>query len=378
MPTPPLPDSLALEALEALKKHGRIYLAASALDLNRNTFLNRVKVAEERGLQLSDGARSIVATANLNGVEAKGGWIHNYDSDGKKIGATRWAAPDILTDESALDRIRAAFEGMAPAPVVPAPTHKAGDLVTVYPIADAHIGMMAWSRETGEDYNTKKAVNRLQGWMGDCIASSPPSETAIILDVGDLTHADDYTSQTPRSKHVLETDTRHFKTLDMTIAALNTCIEMTLRKHKRVIVRILPGNHDMNAYLAVMFALAERWRENERVEVQKVPGEFFVHQFGKVLIAAHHGDKAKAERMVGFVADEYAKMWGETKHRFLFTGHLHHHKSADIHGMRWEQLRALTARDAYAVSHAYTAKSQLQAITYHKSKGEVGRVSVGL
>jgi hypothetical protein len=42
----------------------------------------------------------------------------------------------------------------------------------------------------------------------------------------------------------------------------------------------------------------------------------------------------------------------------------------------WEQLRAVTSRDAYAVSHAYTARAQLQAITYHRDKGEVSRVKV--
>ena len=80
--------------------------------------------------------------------------------------------------------------------------------------------------------------------------------------------------------------------------------------------------------------------------------------------------------MVFFMADEYAPMWGRTRHRFLFTGHLHHHKSADIGGVQWEQLRAVTERDAYAVGHAYTARAQLQAITYHKTRGEVMRVKV--
>jgi hypothetical protein len=94
------------------------------------------------------------------------------------------------------------------------------------------------------------------------------------------------------------------------------------------------------------------------------------------MVAAHHGDKAKADRMVFFMADEYAPMWGRTRHRFLFTGHLHHHKSADIGGVQWEQLRAVTERDAYAVGHAYTARAQLQAITYHKTRGEVMRVKV--
>lgn len=52
--------------------------------------------------------------------------------------------------------------------------------------------------------------------------------------------------------------------------------------------------------------------------------------------------------------------------------------SADIGGVVWEQLRALTARDAYAISNAYTARAQLQAITLHKDRGEVQRVKVGM
>lgn len=76
MPTPPLPDSLALEALEALEKHDKIYLAAKALDLNRSTFLNRVKVAKQRGLQLSDGAGCLRGVSRLHGkVAAPGDYI---------------------------------------------------------------------------------------------------------------------------------------------------------------------------------------------------------------------------------------------------------------------------------------------------------------
>lgn len=37
---------------------------------------------------------------------------------------------------------------------------------------------------------------------------------------------------------------------------------------------------------------------------------------------------------------------------------------------------AVAERDAYAVSHAYSARAQLQAITFHRTRGEVQRVSV--
>ena len=94
------------------------------------------------------------------------------------------------------------------------------------------------------------------------------------------------------------------------------------------------------------------------------------------MLAAHHGHGAKADRIVHFIADQYREVWGATRHRFLWTGHLHHHKSQDIGGVQWEQLRAVTARDAYAVSHAYASRAQLQAITYHRDRGEIMRVKV--
>lgn len=282
----------------------------------------------------------------------------------------------LQADDDLLDRIREAFEELTPAAPVPAPEHCDADLLTVYPVADVHSGMMAWGKETGEAYDTAMACARIRNWVGRCVASSPAAQTGVILGVGDLTHANDQTNQTPRSKHGLDVDTRHFRTLELTIEAMATAVDLALAKHKQVIVRILPGNHDPEAYLAVMFALAQRYREEPRVQVQKVPGEHFVHVHGTVLIAAHHGDKAKAERLVLWLADQHAEEWGRTRHRFLFTGHLHHHKSQDIGGVCWEQLRAVTARDAYAQSHAYTARAQLQGITFHRELGEVMRVKV--
>ena len=36
----------------------------------------------------------------------------------------------------------------------------------------------------------------------------------------------------------------------------------------------------------------------------------------------------------------------------------------------------MTARDAYSVANAYSARAQLQAVTLHRSEGEVQRVKV--
>lgn len=318
---------------------------------------------------IAAGMEAIGTTLVPTGMWVKTG----EDEDG--VSRSIYLRPQETPDD-VLERIRNAFEGMEPARPSTAPENTLSDLCTAYPIADAHIGMMAWGKETGSDYDTDIATERVKSWVAQCVASSPASETGIIMDVGDYTHANDDTYQTPRSKHVLDVDTRMFRTLDVGIATLGSSIECALTKHRIVHVVILPGNHDSTIYLALLFAIAERYRNEPRVVVHKKPGEFFVHEFGRVMIAAHHGDKSKADRLVHFVADEFSEVWGRTKHRFLFTAHLHHHKSQDIGGMRWEQLRAVTERDAYAVSHAYVARAQLQAITYHNVRGEIQRVAV--
>lgn len=363
------------EALDAYEQHGSYSKAAASLGISKAAFGERLDRAR-KAQAAPEGMLAAVEASGLDLSTAAHGWRVIQHDDGSRD-SVFWKAP-ASAGSDVMEQIRAAFDGLEPAPVVPAPNHKAGDLLTTYLISDAHIGMYAWARETGEDYDTAKAVSRLTSWLGQAVAASPASERAVILSNGDLTHADDQNNETPTSKHKLDVDTRHFRTLDMTICALNTCVELALRKHKKVDLVVLPGNHDKTAYMAVLFAMAERWRDNPRVNVERNPSEFYVRTFGKVMIAAHHGDKSKAERLVLFLADEYPEMWGQTRFRYLFTGHLHHHKSADIGGCQWEQLRALTAKDAYAHSHAYSARAQLQSVTYHRDKGEVGRVKVGV
>lgn len=356
-----------------LHQQGLGYQAiADRLGLTKNAVRLRIKQAR-KWAEAPDGVRAATEAAGLTLDAATHGWrvIPREDGGRDSVFWTNKASPEDIAQV-----VKDAMADMPALPPIEAPEHSDADLLTLYPIADAHVGMMAWRHETGEAYDTDIAANRIMEWVGRAVDASPPAGTAVILDVGDLTHADDQTNQTPRSKHQLDTDTRHYRTVDVTIAALCAAVEYAAQKHERVIVVILPGNHNPHAYLSVLFALRERYRDNDRIEVRAKPGEFFVYQFGQVMLAAHHGDKAKADRLAHFIADEFAAIWGKTRFRHLFTGHMHHHKSADIGGIVWEQLRALTARDAFAFAHAYTARAQLSAITYHRQRGEVFRARV--
>lgn len=403
MGVPPLSEEQCRAVIEAYERTGTKAVAAAELGIPVSTFKGQLDRAYRRGFGKTDPVMPGFHITRVSTHEdADGNVLHRsiqqkpepggefelpeghaikgvsayLDADGRV--QAQW----VKTKEGERDplwvaeKIKGILEGLPAATAIPAPAYSDGDLLTVYPIADAHIGMRAWEKEVGESYDTDIAVKRLRDWIGRLVASSPASSEAIILDVGDNTHMDDGTNQTPASKHVLDVDGRYFRTLEMTIAAMCDAVELALAKHDLVHVVIIAGNHNPHSFMAILFAMAERYRDNPRVTVRKDPRELWSHRFGDCLLAAHHGDKAKPERLVMFLADEYAEDWGSTKHRYLWTAHLHHHKSADIGGVKWEQLRAMTARDAYSYTHAYSARSQLQAITLHRKAGEVQRQAV--
>jgi hypothetical protein len=314
-----------------------------------------------------------VRLAGLSGREARGGWNHVYDEEtGRKVGTVQWRASELPT-ETILDRIQSAFNDIKPAEPVIAPDSVMADLLTVYPLFDVHFGMLAWGKETGAtDYDTKIASDDLRYAIAKVLALTPNSQEAVVIVGGDFFHADDNRAETPQSKHKLDVDGRHFKVVDLGIALLSETIQRLLEKHQTVQIRVLRGNHDEHSHMMLTFSLAERYRDDPRVVIEKNPRDLYMRKWGKCLIAAHHGDKAKADRLTLYLSD-VCPFWSDTKHRHMFTGHIHHDQAKDIGPLRWESLRAFCPPDSYASGMGYASRRAMQAITFHKTDGLVLR-----
>lgn len=110
------------------------------------------------------------------------------------------------------------------------------------------------------------------------------------------------------------------------------------------------------------------------------PSKFWFHEFGKVLIGATHGDTVKHEALLGVMASDKAEAWGRTKHRYWYTGHVHHQSVREFPGVICESFRTLAAKDAYAAGHGYRAGRDMVCITQHREHGEVERhrVDIGM
>jgi hypothetical protein len=345
--------------------------AARRMGIDRKSLRDLIDRGDKHDEAVAAAMRHVGTEILPNGM-----WVKTKP-DGDTPGYSVYLRPQS-DPVATFERMRDLFAEIKPVPLTPAPAYLDDDLASFYGVTDAHLGMQADGRETGEDWDLDKGIERLHNWLGQCIASSPPSRVGIVLFNGDTIHTDDFSNLTPRSKHSLDVSGRHYRTVEMSTAAIVYSVDMALQKHEHVICVIMPGNHDPNAYIALRMGLYYRYLGNPRVTVHNEPGDFWVYQHGLCMVATYHGHKAKPNNIVMMLADDYAHIWGKTRFRFLFTGHLHHFKASDIGGMQWEQLRPLSARDANAVSNAYTGRAQLQAVTLHKERGEVRRVKVNV
>lgn len=373
MPTPVLSDEVKQEALDAFNKYGSKKAAAEALGLNYNTFHHRLRLA-----QLDPAMQSAMAAIGTKMMPSHA-WLKSTKPDGDGLTYSVFLRPDKggPSVEDMAEAIADAMGGVAPPPFVPAP--QADDnLAAVFPVADLHIGMLAEGEEVGENWDIKIATKVFSETFGRIVAVTPSAGTAVLAQLGDLMHVDDQRNVTPQSQHQLDADTRYFKILRCAVQAMKWAIEELRRKYPRVIYRGVRGNHDLTAHHAVTLALAEHYKDTPEVEIIQSAGDFYVHEFGVNMVVLHHGDRAKPDRLVHFAAAEWPEIWGRTRHRIALSGHVHHEVRKEIGGMAFESIGTIIPRDAYAYSHAYSARRALVSIVLDKTQGEITRARVGL
>jgi len=113
------------------------------------------------------------------------------------------------------------------------------------------------------------------------------------------------------------------------------------------------------------------FRDNPRVIVDECIRQYWCMLFGKTLIAAQHGDKAKLEQIPMIFAADFAQQWGVTTYRVCHSGHWHHEKTIlsqgrELTGMYMIQHPTMERRNAWAADKGLIAARQLAGHTYHE------------
>ena len=401
-----LTDEALQEAVEAVARFGSQRAAADALNMSRATFQHRLQEAQRRGFQ-ADGPPMVMKGQSVL-YDAAGNERARWDKtrlagrseadtpqlpDPKRITKTsrlfdqtgavvqQWVTEKAdEAEREALWRECAIGVAAEVKRAKPAPRGRhavSSDVLAVYPVGDHHVGMLAWSEETGgESYDLSRSEQLLADASQRLIEVCPPSEQCLIAFLGDFLHYDSYAAVTPMHKNLLDADGRFPKMVKVAVRMVRHMISAALARHGNVRVIFEKGNHDP-ASAAFMTILLGCLYENEpRVSVDTSPQHYHYFEWGRVLIGTHHGDKAKPQQLPAIMATDQPEAWGRTSCRLWLTGHVHHEAVKEYPGCNVETLGVLPPADAYAASNGYRSRQSMKAIVFHREHGEVERHTV--
>lgn len=363
-----------LEVVQAMEKEGSHRKAAKALGITKNAVGESLAMVKKKAALQGVSPDHDMTHAVPDGFKVKGVSTY-YDKGGKPAGQWVKSTADQGRQRQIMEEtVRIlSMEVNGLSPLVAAPKSTTDDLLTVLPIGDPHHGLYAWALECGDDFDSDIAKRITLSAVDRLMSTTPNSKTCIILPLGDVFHANDQTNVTPGHKHQLDVDSRFVRVLGIGIETYRHAIVRALEKHEEVIVRFVQGNHDPQSIWCLAFTIHAYFSNEPRVKVDLSPSKFWFYRFGKVLLGATHGDTVKHEQLLGVMASDQSENWGLTKHRYFYTGHVHHQSVREYPGLICESFRTLAAKDAYAAGHGYRAGRDMVAIIHHREHGEVER-----
>jgi hypothetical protein len=248
------------------------------------------------------------------------------------------------------------------------------DLLPTIVIGDAHFGMRADARETKErDYDTKIASECMRDAIDYLVDLAPPSENALLVNVGDFIHANG-SGGTTFGGTKLDVDTRIEVVLDVAAQTFVYSISRMLEKHQKVSVIMARGNHDSDTAIALALILKYYYDKEPRVTILDPHGFFHTLQFGQNLIAVHHGDKVKAAKLASLLPKMLPEQWSTTNYRKWLVGHIHHQTLLETdNGVFCESFATLSPPDSWHAGSGYGAASAMHQIVFHREGGEALR-----
>ena len=258
---------------------------------------------------------------------------------------------------------------------------KQGNLLVIDP-ADVHVGKLATTYETGEEYNSDIAVRKcIEGVQGVVSKSRSLGIDKILLIVGnDILHYDTpkrtTTSGTPQ-----DTDIMFYTMFNMALDLYVSIIE-SLRVEFEVDVIFCPSNHDYQSGWMLARTLSTWFRNCDNVKIDDSINHRKYYRYGKNLLGFSHGDGAKMTDMPLLMANEVPDKWSETKYRYIYLHHIHHKQvnkfqsAKDYIGVTVEYLRSPSSADSWHHRNGYVgSKKAVEGFVHNEVDGQIARIT---
>jgi len=305
------------------------------------------------------------------GIEPSNVKYYWHKSEHFSINATN--SPEKL--EEFKDRILEEIQNYSPKyPKIKRKPSKDGHLLVIDP-ADIHIGKLCSSFETGANYNNQIAVKRVKEGVQGILDKSAGFNIDQILFIGgnDILHIDTpkrtTTSGTPQ-----DTDGMWYDNFLIAKRLYIDILEM-LVSIADVHFTFNPSNHDYTNGFFLADVISTHFRNSKNISFDVSINHRKYYSYGSNLIGTTHGDGAKQTDLPLLMASESAN-WSSSKHRYIYTHHVHHKTSKDYIGVTVESLRSPCESDSWHHRNGYTGVPKaVEGFLHHKKFGQIARLT---
>ena len=243
--------------------------------------------------------------------------------------------------------------------------------------SDVHINKLCDAFETGQEYNSQIAVQRVRDAVASIIKKSEGFNIdKIILIVGnDILNTDNTKGQTTKGTQ----QDSHEKWFSAFLMAKQLYIDIiqTLVSIADLEVVYNVSNHDEMSGFFLMDSLYSWYNNHPNIEFNRSPSHRKYSIYGQNIIGTTHGDGAKQNDLPLLMCHEASEFWHKCKHRYWFTNHIHHKTSKDIMSVQIESLRSPSPADSWHHKSGYQhSPLAIEGFLFHKDFGQVARLTV--
>lgn len=241
--------------------------------------------------------------------------------------------------------------------------------------ADVHIGKLAQSFETGEDYNNQIAVQRVKEGVEGILEKVKGFKVDKILFIGgnDILHIDS-PKRTTTSGTNQDTDGSWYGNFliakQLYIETLNRLLQVA-----DVHFTFNPSNHDWTHGFFLADVIKTYFKDCQNITFDCDINHRKYFTYYNNLIGTTHGDGAKIQDLPLLMAQE-SKEWSNTKHRYIYTHHVHHKNSKDFIGVTVESMRSPSSADGWHSRNGYQhAPKAIEGFLHSKEHGQICRIT---
>ncbi|WP_066719940.1 hypothetical protein [Clostridium sp. Marseille-P299] len=235
-------------------------------------------------------------------------------------------------------------------------------------LADPHIGLLSWRKETGDDYDLKIVKQKFFMCINDIVerCKYKKLKKVVLVGLGDVLHVDN-NNQTTTNGTFQQTDGR--------LEKITECAEDMLIDGITILGKLAPvefvhlcGNHDRLTGYMLARSVRNAFKNDKNVTFDIAPDPIKHKVFGVALVVLHHGDLPKkntSDLPINFARHAIS----DTKFTEVHCGHYHTEETKVVGGVRVRYLPTIAASSYWEHQQGYKSDKAIVCYLWNEKTG---------